>query len=243
MKRSTSLGLLCGLVPAVIGLWTVAGTVHADLVTIDTFGTISMAANSQSSAVILPIYDFNPSISVTDLSGVSLGLRVVRLTGTGTVTIDQASIAYASNNIIASGDQFGIISTSNSPTSGDYTYSLQSAGFNGYTVPNQASEKNTLTLKFNSSAGASGQFALELVNGASNGNSNWTDNTAFLDHPLYVFNGVGDVAVDSTHPGVVGTINISAVPEPGSLALVGALAAAGAWRARRKRSANRSDSS
>lgn len=208
------------------------GSAQADLVTVGSIGTVNMAPNSQSSAIAIPIFDANTGTPV-NLFAWSLGLRVVPLSGaTGTVTIDQASLAYAANNILT--DPFpsaGPQLTPNAPTTGDITIGSSSNAFNAYAVLNQAANQTLAGIKFNSSSDASGNFALQLVDSGALQSTYWTDDS-FTDRGFQV-NGAAFVSGAE-----LGQIEVfAAVPEPGSLLLTGGLVACAAWRARRKRKA------
>lgn len=207
-----------------------ASTLRADLVNIGSIGTITMTANTQSPSITIPIYDANTAVA-SNLVAWSLGLRVVPLSGaTGTVTIDSTFSYPLSGNILSSPNPSGAPqSTPNSPNSGDYTVGAASTGFVPVTV--SGSGQNLMTLKVNASAGASGNFALQLVDDGTPSYSYWTD-SGFNDNP-FLFN---NTAITSASQ--IGTIHVNstaAVPEPSSMLLTAGLLGFAGWRTRRKK--------
>jgi hypothetical protein len=212
----------------VFGLTT---AVRANLVNVGALSTtVNMNAGTQSAFVTIPIYDSAPLTS-TSLVAWSLGLRVTPVGGaTGSVTIDP-TFAYPSGNILTSPNPSGAPqSTPNSPTTGDITVGAANTGFTPVVVT--AGGQNLVQLKFNASAGASGQFALQLVDDGTPAYTYWTD-SSFNDNPFLVNN---VPVVLSTQ---IGTIQVTpaAVPEPSSMLLTAGLLGAAGWRARRKRKA------
>lgn len=216
---------------------TMSTPVWGDLVNIGTVGTTVMSPGTQSGTITIPIFDTNSGTPVTMLDW-SLGLRIVPLGGaTGTVTIDQSSIAYPGsggnvfpNPFPGSGPTVG----DNNPAAGDFTISSSDALGVGVTVPNQAAGKGLVSFKVNASAGASGTFALRLVDSGGAGarqNTYWDDENV-VTHDFLINGSAFTSGVE------IGQFNVAAaVPEPGSLLLTGSVALVAGWRVRRKRRA------
>jgi hypothetical protein len=208
----------------------VGSTAVADLVNVSSIGTVNLSPNSQSSAVTISIYDANTA-SPTSLVAWSLGLQIVPLgITTGTVTIDSSVTYPISGNIFSSPNPAGAPQTTpDSPNTGDLTVGAASNGFVPVTVAGGG--QNLVTLKFNASAGATGDFALRLVDDGTPAYTYWTDGS-FNDNP-FLFN---NTAISSAAQ--IGSIHINstaAVPEPSSMALTASLLAFAGWRARRKK--------
>jgi hypothetical protein len=237
MNRRTSLQVILAAAALVVAGLT--NRASADLVTVGQLGTINMTAGSQSGYINVPVFDAGgPSVL---LAAWQLAIRIVPIAGaTGTVTIDQASLAYPSNYIFPSGDRFPAgapYTVPNTPTAGDLAIGGNANSFNGYTVT--GSGQGLLDLKFNASAGATGSFDIRLVE--VNQNSYWTEHrpTAVFPAPNYVDQPfrVNGTPLTLQTPGSLslGTISVAAVPEPSSLLLSGAVVGFAGWRARRKR--------
>jgi len=208
-------------------------TARADLVSVGTVGTNNLNAGGQSGTITVPI--FNDTGTSATILAWTLGLRIVPMGGaTGTVTIDEASIAYPTGgaNIFptafpAAKPTFG----NDNPAFGDYTISASDGTLTGVAVPNSAAGKAMMTFKVNASANASGSFALQLVDPAGQSNTFWNDNIDFSPPHDFLVNGSSFVS------GVeIGQFSVAAaVPEPGSLLLTGSVALVAGWRLRRKR--------
>lgn len=203
----------------------------ADIITIANLDPINLTAGTQSNYVTFSVYDASgPSVS---MFGWSLGVSVVPLGGaTGTVTIDVSSAAYPLNHIFSNPFQSpGPGVSPNAPSAGDTTFLSSNGDFNGVTVNSgPPGNQNLLNLKFNASAGASGNFEIRLVDAGGFQNTYWTDYDSAEDRPFYV-NGS---PVIGTGGASIGTISVSAVPEPSSLLLFGSVLGLSAWRVRRR---------
>lgn len=212
-------------------------TVRADLINVPTIGTVNMTANTDSAVQTIALNDLNPGVP-TNMIGWGLGFHIVPLSGaTGTVTIIQSSIAYPTTNHIF-GAPFSPAPSAapaigtDSPGFGDFSASASENGANSVLVPGGAG-KNMMTLQFHASAGAGGNFALQLVDSGTilnPQNSYWVDDVGPDSH----YFSVGGAAFFS---GIqLGTISLppAAVPEPGSLVLCSAALGFAGWRARRR---------
>jgi hypothetical protein len=211
----------------------VAGSAHqasANIVTVGQLGTINMTAGTQTpSYTTIPIFDAGgPAVQ---LEFWQLALQIVPLSGaTGTVTIDIPSRAYPTTSIFPAGDRFPVAqptSVTTPPPGIDAIFWASTPFGSSYTV--NSSGQSMIDLKFNASAGASGNFDVRLIQQSEN--TYWSlgpDNFQF-----YV-NGV-PLPVSTPGSASIGTISVAAVPEPSSLLLSGTVVGFAAWRARRKK--------
>lgn len=220
--------VLCSLLIA-LGPGVLAA--QADMVTVASVGTVNMNANTQSGYVNINVFDANPGTAV-NLYGWSLGLRVVPLSGaTGTVTIDGASMVYAPNPLLTNPNPTpNPAPTVDQPAVGDYTVFASDNAFNSVTVP--GTQRGLVSVKFNASLDASGNFGLQLVDSGGLAQTYWTNFDTFGNEPLYF----GASPIIGTGGAQIGILNVqgAAVPEPSSLLLAAGIAGCAVWRKRRK---------
>jgi hypothetical protein len=225
MLRQTLRTLSTGALSALL-LFPAAHT-HADVVSVASIGTTILEQGYQSGYLHVNIFDANPGVPA-EAFGWSLGLRVVPLGGaTGTVTIDQASIVYAPDPLFT--DPFTALPgvTPNQPAAGDVTVFGSNDDFDGVLVP--GTPKGMVSIKFNASANARGNFGLQLVDSGGLANTYWTNFNSAFDEPLH-FNGTPITGLGGAQIGM-----ITAIPEPSSLLLAGGVVGLAGWKARRRK--------
>ncbi len=122
------------------------------------------------------------------------------------------------------------IPTVDQPQPGDVTVFASDNSFNSVLVP--GTERGMVSVKFNASMDASGNFGLQLVDTGTLVNTYWTDYDTFLNAPLY-FEGSPIIGTGGAQIGIL-NVAAAAVPEPSSLLLAGGIAGFTVWRKRRK---------
>lgn len=231
------------LVAVVCGILT-AAPARADVLRVGTglnFTWNRAVDGTNSPFVTIPVFNDGPFTGQT-IAGWSLRLALVQVSGPVVATFDLASAAYPANHVLSFPDAITkslssgqlLASGSDADAVGDFADGPDAGTDPDFdTVP--ASGDNLLTFRLTTASPltSGGVYEIRALNNAAGSLSNWTDQ----DFNDISFSNVPAVASTSV---LLGTVTIQAVPEPGSMALLGVASLAGAgygWRRRRQAAA------
>ncbi|HEX4131025.1 MAG TPA: PEP-CTERM sorting domain-containing protein [Pirellulales bacterium] len=227
---------------AALAAWMllVGSSAQADLMDVGTGLTLTWNLGSQptvSNYLTVPIINTNTS-DPRQLSGWSVVLHVVPEAGaTGTITIDAATVAYPSNEVISSpypasqpATQTGLVGMMSSSD-----LLIDSVNLSGQNSVPGSPGAGMFEVQFTASSNASGVFDLQVYNKSNGDWTYWADQdnniTQFANTPT------NNLSVLD-----IGTITVQPAPEPGTLLLsLVACGALGSCRWRRRKTAARAE--
>jgi hypothetical protein len=205
------------LLTLVAGLAIAPGFAHADLLSVGTGLTVTWDRTAQpsgSAVMTIPIFNSNTS-DPRGLAGWTLAIRIVPeagATGTlafGTFSYPANEIISPSSNIVPAGSP-SVTTSSNGIQVGASNSDLSTNGQN----PVPASGAALFSVNY-TSTDALGTFDIYAWNRTSGAGSYWTDqfglgNTGFTNIPS---------AAPSVNDLLLGTVTVTATPEPGTMLL------------------------